>query len=592
MGLSEKDRRAQLNQLQKDVAYVYNDRLKMEVEHRDTLKGKIVAVTDRVNRYAALLGRSPLPDIAGHYSLTDRFQKITSMSEDIEKAYEDRMAQMEDLHKQINVLFDTLGEQDTEGKFYIVPDDLSDQHMVRCQENIQRLTCEAEQRRTEINSLVAEVRDMWEAMSMVPDETDPIDVNISQENYPLTTVALADLRSKRDHLSAVHEEREEAVRGYAVQIVELWTRLGVSFDERTSFFQHNAGLGDEVVQACKAELARLEALKRDKMKELIMIARAQLEELWDEISAPEQERNSYRRLHYTNDFTELVLLKLEEEVKSLDVRAQVVRPIVDQIKRRKKILEEKIEFEVVSSDPARLLSKKRDPGRLLREEKMRNMITKELPKIESSLRAALHNWKEQHGTPFRYDGGDYLEILGEESKPKKVTSQSSYAPTPVKVPTTPTKSLSTTIKAPSTAGRVSTISKASLNRTLTATPARTPKAATVGTSAGRVIQRDVSSPSQSQSLGRSAASKLNTTLPTKPTTPQGKSTMNTSLTGTAKKRPFGTANINMSPSKEGQDRAVKSLKNLGLSSPGGENSIPLASRMASPSKPTNRKLKL
>lgn len=57
---------------------------------------------------------------------------------------------------------------------------------------------------------------------------------------------------------------------------------------------------------CKAELARLEGLKRDKMKELIMIARAQIEELWDEISAPEQERNSYRRLHYTNDFTETV----------------------------------------------------------------------------------------------------------------------------------------------------------------------------------------------------------------------------------------------------------------------------------------------
>lgn len=96
---------------------------------------------------------------------------------------------------------------------------------------------------------------MWEAMSMVADETDPVDVNISQENYPLTTVALTDLRAKRDHLAAVHEEREEAVRGYAVKIVELWTRLGVSLDERTSFFQHNAGLGDEVVQAVSLSYA-------------------------------------------------------------------------------------------------------------------------------------------------------------------------------------------------------------------------------------------------------------------------------------------------------------------------------------------------
>lgn len=46
------------------------------------------------------------------------------------------------------------------------------------------------------------------------------------------------------------------------------------------------------------------------------------------------------------------------------------------IEKREELLREKKEFEAVANDSTRLLSKKRDPGRLLREEKFRKMLAK------------------------------------------------------------------------------------------------------------------------------------------------------------------------------------------------------------------------
>ncbi|PRP86612.1 hypothetical protein PROFUN_05091 [Planoprotostelium fungivorum] len=593
MGLNSEERRVQLSQLQQDVAYVYNDRLKMEVEHRDTLRARIAAVTDRVNRYALALGRPLLSEKAiDESTLKAKFEKITFLSADIEKAYEDRAGQTEEHHKQIHALWETLGvqgERDVSGQFTNPPEDLSEHHLIRCKDLIHQLTQEVEQKSAEVSQLVIQIRDIWEALSMDANTADEVDRQIESGEVSLSAASITSLKSKRDALTLLHQEREEEVRGYAVKIVELWNLLGVSPEDRTIFFQRNTGLGQEVVVGCRGELARLENLKQESMKGLVLKVRAQVENLWDELHLSEQEREAYRKKNYTPEYTEEALEQFESYHKYLEERAEIVRPILKHIYKREEILKEKIDFEATSSDPARLLSKKRDPGRLLREEKMRRMINKELPKIESTLRTTLSKWNSENDVPFLYNGVDYLEELGPEERPaKKVMTQAMM-----------NESLSTPKKAPVTPSvKPGSISRGNLNRTLNATPTKSPKAATVGPSSGRVVRKNV--PQQPMSLGYSSAAKLNSTLPAQPhRTPEGKalfdmsmpSPISSSPAGTAsKKRPFGTSTVNASPSKEIQDRVAKSLKNLGCASPGGTENTPLASRLASPAKrtPTSR----
>jgi protein regulator of cytokinesis 1 len=54
---------------------------------------------------------------------------------------------------------------------------------------------------------------------------------------------------------------------------------------------------------------------------------------------------------------------------------------------------------------------KRDPGKLLREEKMRKRIAKELPKVAAEVRKMLERWEDEYGRPFLVFGERYIEEL-------------------------------------------------------------------------------------------------------------------------------------------------------------------------------------
>ena len=70
---------------------------------------------------------------------------------------------------------------------------------------------------------------------------------------------------------------------------------------------------------------------------------------------------------------------------------------------------------------------KRDPTRLLREEKMRKRIAKELPKVEADLRRTLDTWEEEYGRPFLVHGERYQDELN-ASAPAKAPPPRSKTP--------------------------------------------------------------------------------------------------------------------------------------------------------------------
>ena len=68
-------------------------------------------------------------------------------------------------------------------------------------------------------------------------------------------------------------------------------------------------------------------------------------------------------------------------------------------------------------DPDRLLNKKKNmAAQLLKEEKTRNAIKKDLPKIEAKIKHFCAEWEQQHGTPFMLEGVRLSSLLGEASK--------------------------------------------------------------------------------------------------------------------------------------------------------------------------------
>ncbi len=110
------------------------------------------------------------------------------------------------------------------------------------------------------------------------------------------------------------------------------------------------------------------------------------------------------------------------------------RPIISLIEKRESLNKERAELDAAASDPNRLLSKSSNQAaRLLKEEKLRKTIAKDLPKIEENLKKVsesrlavtalthflyitqtLAAWEKQYDQPFMWGGRRYLETLDAE----------------------------------------------------------------------------------------------------------------------------------------------------------------------------------
>jgi protein regulator of cytokinesis 1 len=135
------------------------------------------------------------------------------------------------------------------------------------------------------------------------------------------------------------------------------------------------------------ELARLNELKRQNLHLFVEEARCKLQELWDALYFSEEEM-----LDFTPAFSDVcsdaLLSAHEAEIARLEALKEQRLPILQKIDRHRELIKERNELAQSSQDASRLMARgqkgeKRDPGKLLREEKMRKRIAKDLPKVEA-----------------------------------------------------------------------------------------------------------------------------------------------------------------------------------------------------------------
>lgn len=86
-----------------------------------------------------------------------------------------------------------------------------------------------------------------------------------------------------------------------------------------------------------------------------------------------------------DEHTEELLSIHEEEIRRLKEERKLKGPLLVSIKKYFEICEDEKELAAAAQDQSRLLGRgPRDPGRLLREEKMRKRVSKEKPKVSHS----------------------------------------------------------------------------------------------------------------------------------------------------------------------------------------------------------------
>ncbi|KAF8496347.1 microtubule associated protein-domain-containing protein [Gautieria morchelliformis] len=218
-----------------------------------------------------------------------------------------------------------------------------------------------------------------------------------------TKTELEDLKARREaHIQAIYNELDT-----------LWRRLGVEEAEMDEFIEANRGSTEANVQAYETEHERMLELKRESMSIFISNARAEIEHLWNELILGDEERGSFAPF-VDDEHTEELLNLHETEIQRLKEERRIKAPLLAAIKKYFEICEEEKELTAASSDQSRLLGRgPRDPGRLLREEKMRKRVMKEKPRLEKDLMLSIPTWEDEYDRPFLVNGVSIFEVLSE-----------------------------------------------------------------------------------------------------------------------------------------------------------------------------------
>ncbi|RAL04779.1 putative microtubule associated protein (Ase1) [Aspergillus ibericus CBS 121593] len=296
--------------------------------------------------------------------------------------------------------------------------DLSPSYVTALDSEFTRVYEEYHRRLEFVQTTCEEIIKLWAELGTPQVQTDSNIVKFyreSPEQLGLHESDLASLRAKREKLLEEKRGRERKLKDLKNAVEALWERFGVEDCDRKAFLAANRGCGLRTINEFEEELERLNELKRQNLHLFVEDARCRLQELWDGLYFSEEEM-----LDFTPAFSDVcsdALLEAHEaEIARLEALKEQRASTLQLIEKHKSLLAEREALAASSQDASRLMARgakgeRRDPGKLLREEKMRKRISKELPKVESDLRKELERWEDEYGRPFLVHGERYLDEL-------------------------------------------------------------------------------------------------------------------------------------------------------------------------------------
>lgn len=303
--------------------------------------------------------------------------------------------------------------------------DLSHNYVDQLDDEFTRVYEEYARRVSTVKALSENIIQLWAELGTPQAQTDSAIVKYyrdAPEQLGLHEEDLARLRAQRDRLADEKRSRERRLKDLKVAVEALWEKLGVDESERKPFLNRNRGCGVRQINEFEDELGRLNELKRQNMHLFVEDARFKLQELWDALYFSEDEMLEFTPA-FSDVYSDALLEAHEREISRLEVLKEQRAPALALVERHRTLVHDRDELAASSQDASRLMNRgqkgeRRDPGKLLREEKMRKRITKELPKVAAELAKLLSGWEDEYGRPFLVHGERYLDVLQpEEPKP-------------------------------------------------------------------------------------------------------------------------------------------------------------------------------
>eukprot|EP00306_Pavlova_sp_CCMP459_P000617 CAMPEP_0185173900 /NCGR_PEP_ID=MMETSP1139-20130426/24242_1 /TAXON_ID=298111 /ORGANISM="Pavlova sp., Strain CCMP459" /LENGTH=861 /DNA_ID=CAMNT_0027739607 /DNA_START=30 /DNA_END=2613 /DNA_ORIENTATION=- len=426
VGTRAGDKQAAIAALKEQLTHTFLAALQRETDVRDQLRSEVAHAIAQIHRAAADLGdEATLPHSVSTGSLRDR---ASAAAVEL-KAWKGKRGEREEVSERLRADISQLcaqlaREQLEEAGTVLERAPLSEEALQLLGRYAKDLAHERDRRLQVAERLESQIAELRLALSgahaTAPAQAPHGDDALGR----LGDEAIHQLEATLSQLEVTRRERVAAIDEARARVATLCGQLGLELEPEAASAAAK-DVSEVAVTAWRSEADRLEKLRRASLERLVAEAMAELQGLWEQLGIAQAERDERVRATAARKAAvapdgpvalgtqpsaedcaafEHALEEMGAEMERLRAMQAEIAPIVRLRAKRAELRAQRADLEAAQSDKSRLTSR-RDPGRLLREERQRRAVSVDLPRVSGKLVEALVAWEERHGgQPFLFQG--------------------------------------------------------------------------------------------------------------------------------------------------------------------------------------------
>lgn len=263
--------------------------------------------------------------------------------EALQAIYRDKKEQHDALITQLQAFIPILGEE-TIAPICNAEEDLTPPRFTSLREQITACGNEVATRRNLLDSQITELYTLYEELELSP-PSNSLQITLPRPSVdPVLSPTQANLTLAASLLSSLEDERvsrEAQIQTMFDALWSVWTKLGVEEEYSDEFVEVHAGISNKSLAAYKAELERMEVVKRENMVVFIQREREEVARLRRELFLSDllEEEDEGECEDADLERVERMRQELEDELSDK-------KPLLDLVQRYFGLLHEMRELEV------------------------------------------------------------------------------------------------------------------------------------------------------------------------------------------------------------------------------------------------------
>ncbi|XP_017290501.1 protein regulator of cytokinesis 1b isoform X2 [Kryptolebias marmoratus] len=407
IGIPEDQRLQRTNAVQKHIKHL----LEMMIKEEETLKMKLLSSIQtcktEMEKLCLELQIAVFEEEEG-LSILQQETNIRTQMEALKKEKNQRMQQLKTLLEQDQDLCDILCSM----PYGIAPDSVpSPEQLQNFHQHIADQNREKEKRYAEFMELKKQITLHMEELDRIPETSFEKDVVCEDEDsFCLSRDNITALKLLFCQLEELKAENEATCESLRERIQQLWDRLQVSQEEREALNEHLVSSRKRNLEALQAEVQRLEELKLQNIRNVTDAIRSEIAVFWEKCFFSADQRQAFAP-YFSEDFNEELLALHDAEIQRLKQHYEDHRELFQGVNKWEENWRLFLDLEKKATDPTRFTNR---GGNLLKEEKQRSELHKNLPKLEKKLKDQIDAWENEQGREFLVNGQKFLQYVAQQ----------------------------------------------------------------------------------------------------------------------------------------------------------------------------------